>query len=204
MRAMPTSCCWKLFPSHSKAFSRSPSCGIYVAQTGGASTVYDGSQNSSCNSFDETTFCYPVINSPTPKMTATPNGTQPNSFVLYNFGNSLENQDTFCAAAANQLACTAQLNNLQSNRLSPRNLFRTPGIWNMDVGVLKNFKLPWEGKKLQFRAEFFNLFNHSNLYAVAGTNQLTGAASQVLAVRGLTNDGRTERRNIQLALRLAF
>ena len=178
--------------------------GIYFAQTGGAFTVYDGSQNSTCNRFDVTNFCYPVLNGTIPKMTDTPNGTNQNSFVLYNIGSALQNQDAFCASNVNPLACTAQLNNLQPGKLSPRNLFRTPGIWNIDTGILKNFKLPWEGKKLQFRAEFFNLFNHSNLYAAAGTNQVTGATSQVLAVRGVTNDGHLERRNIQIALRLAF
>ena len=186
--------------------------GIYIAQTGGAFSVYDGSHNGTCASFDRTNYCYPVLSGAIPKMTDTPLAGAQNSFVLYNIGNSLQNQDVFCpnptgnaAGAALQLTCTAQLNNLQPNLLSPRNLFRTPGIWNIDTGVLKNFKLPWEGKKLQFRAEFFNLFNHSNLYAVAGTNQITAnGASQVTGARGLTNDGHVERRNIQLALRLAF
>ncbi len=46
-----------------------------------------------------------------------------------------------------------------------RGKFRGPGYWNMDFSLFKDVKLPWftaEGSKLQFRAEAFNLFNHTN------------------------------------------
>ncbi len=46
-----------------------------------------------------------------------------------------------------------------------RGKFRGPGFWNVDFSMFKDFKLPWftaEGSKLQFRAEAFNLFNHTN------------------------------------------
>ena len=36
-----------------------------------------------------------------------------------------------------------------------------PGFVNTDFSVIKQFALPWEGMGLNFRAEFFNLFNHS-------------------------------------------
>jgi len=35
-----------------------------------------------------------------------------------------------------------------------------PGFVNTDFSIIKRFALPWEGKGLDFRAEFFNLFNH--------------------------------------------
>ena len=35
-----------------------------------------------------------------------------------------------------------------------------PGFVNTDFSVIKQFALPWEGMGLNFRAEFFNLFNH--------------------------------------------
>jgi hypothetical protein len=37
-----------------------------------------------------------------------------------------------------------------------------PGFWNADAAVLKNFNLT-ERFRLQFRAEFYNVFNHANL-----------------------------------------
>jgi hypothetical protein len=54
------------------------------------------------------------------------------------------------------------------------------------------------------RAEFFNLFNHANLYAVAGTNTFSGTGSFVEGAKGLSPSGVRERRNIQLALRYQF
>ena len=43
-----------------------------------------------------------------------------------------------------------------------RNTERGPGFGNWDWGLLKSFKLPGESNSLQFRAEFFNLFNNVN------------------------------------------
>lgn len=107
----------------------------------------------------------------------------------------------FAGRAGKRTAALVQLN---PKLLSPRNLFRSPGIWNFDTGILKNFRLPWESKKLQFRAEFFNLFNHSNLYVNPGLNNFTGPGTLITANRGVLPDSREERRNIQLALRFAF
>jgi hypothetical protein len=42
-----------------------------------------------------------------------------------------------------------------------RNAFQGPHIWNLDIGVLKNFRIT-ERWGFQFRAEFFNVFNHPN------------------------------------------
>lgn len=49
----------------------------------------------------------------------------------------------------------------------PRNFFRGPGWFNMDFMVMKSFNLSGVGPlgenwALDFRAEFFNLFNHVN------------------------------------------
>jgi hypothetical protein len=48
---------------------------------------------------------------------------------------------------------------------SPRNAFRGPGFYNLDVGVSRFFPAPGLGEKaqFQFRAEFFNILNHANL-----------------------------------------
>jgi len=46
-----------------------------------------------------------------------------------------------------------------------RNAFHGPGFWNADVGVSRTFPIKrlGEGTRFQFRADFFNLFNHANL-----------------------------------------
>jgi hypothetical protein len=44
-----------------------------------------------------------------------------------------------------------------------RNSFRGPNLFQWDLGVNKNFRLPFrEGAALQFRGEFFNVLNHTN------------------------------------------
>ena len=48
-----------------------------------------------------------------------------------------------------------------------RNVARTESIFNFDGGAHKEFALPMESWRLQFRAEFFNLFNTTNLGAAA-------------------------------------
>ncbi|HEV2835714.1 MAG TPA: hypothetical protein VGW58_10375, partial [Pyrinomonadaceae bacterium] len=42
-----------------------------------------------------------------------------------------------------------------------RNVLRGPGQTNVDFSIIKRFRLA-ESKNLEFRAEFFNLFNHVN------------------------------------------
>jgi hypothetical protein len=44
-----------------------------------------------------------------------------------------------------------------------RNVVRGPGLANMDVSLMKNFALG-ETRRLQFRAEAFNIANHANFY----------------------------------------
>ncbi len=58
--------------------------------------------------------------------------------------------------AAFQVAPRYQFGNLG------RNVFHGPGFYNTDAGLFKNFALPWEGKRIQFRSEFFNAFNNVN------------------------------------------
>lgn len=45
---------------------------------------------------------------------------------------------------------------------SKRNSLRGPGYANLDFALMNNFKLP-KDTSLQFRGEFFNAFNHTNL-----------------------------------------
>ncbi len=47
----------------------------------------------------------------------------------------------------------------------PRNAFRGPGFYNVDLGVSRNFRPQWLGEqgRIQIRADFFNILNHTNL-----------------------------------------
>ena len=78
-----------------------------------------------------------------------------------------------------------------------KDTFRSPSVWNVDSGVYKNFRpLPSnESFRIQFRGEFFNLFNHTELHDPS----TTVSSSSFGSIRG-ANDPRI----IQLALKLFF
>lgn len=44
-----------------------------------------------------------------------------------------------------------------------RNQLQAPGLWNADYSLFKDFRFKNERMKIQFRGEFFNIFNHANL-----------------------------------------
>jgi hypothetical protein len=49
-----------------------------------------------------------------------------------------------------------------------RGAIKGPGFWNYDLALLHDIGVS-EGKKLQFRVEFYNVFNHANLSAPVTT-----------------------------------
>src|ERR1700733_10232370 len=69
------------------------------------------------------------------------------------------------------------------NVLSPfgnasRNPGRTPALYQTDIALNKNFNTPIESLKIQFRTEFYNAFNHTNLYLPGnGTGNVGGVIS---------------------------
>ena len=64
-----------------------------------------------------------------------------------------------------------------------------------------------ETKKLQLRAEFFNIFNHANLFVAGGTNNIANNNTAVQVTRGGLIDSinnNEQHRNVQLALKFIF
>ena len=84
------------------------------------------------------------------------------------------------------------------NALSPfgnasRNPGRTPAFYETDLDLNKRFSTPIESLKIEFRAEAYNLFNHTNLYlpnTISGTQGTTtttlglGATPPLSAITG--------------------
>jgi hypothetical protein len=70
-----------------------------------------------------------------------------------------------------------------------------PGLWRYDMALLKNTRIT-ESMSLQFRAEAFNLFNHTNFQTVGTTLTTTSTFGHVTAVR--------DPRILQLGLKLSF
>jgi hypothetical protein len=77
-----------------------------------------------------------------------------------------------------------------------RNIARTNPIYNLDLGAHKDFQLPWEGKRLEFRAEFFNFFNKTNLGSPAG-NVLANNFGTITSLSSLA-------RQVQFGLKFVF
>ena len=47
-------------------------------------------------------------------------------------------------------------------QVGTRGMFRGNKLWNDDLSVSKTIKLPFEGHRLQLRAEAYNMLNHEN------------------------------------------
>jgi Carboxypeptidase regulatory-like domain/TonB dependent receptor len=57
-----------------------------------------------------------------------------------------------------------------------RNPGRTPAFYQSDLALNKRFSTPVESLKVEFRTEFYNMFNHTNLYLPSTIGGTQGAA----------------------------
>jgi hypothetical protein len=152
-----------------------------------------------------------------PRHPQTINGTtgnfyfNPNSFTTAQCGDN-NNPIATCVPSATIFASNAQVvanPALATYGTLPRNFLRGPGYINIDMAFSKTTAIT-ERVKLEFRTEFFNLFNYVNFLnpgvnnnndgtfsgAATGNNPNSGQFGQITS----TYDPRI----IQLALRLAF
>jgi hypothetical protein len=111
------------------------------------------------------------------------------------------------------------------NILSPfgnatRNPGRTPPFNETDLDLNKTFSTPLENMKIQFRAEAYNVFNHTNFYlpsSISGSQPTatqtlsTGATTPIAAIPTTANptgggqiSSTFEPRVLQLALKVIF
>jgi len=94
-----------------------------------------------------------------------------------------------------------------------RNVLRGPKQTNVDFSIIKRFSIA-ESKNIEFRAEFFNLFNHVNLdNPISNLNVITSSGGSIEANTGrIINPGDFGRilatsnnpRLVELALKLNF
>jgi hypothetical protein len=83
-----------------------------------------------------------------------------------------------------------------------KNIIRGPGINNWNASVLKNFKLR-ESRRLQFRWELYNAFNHTQFSAFDTSPRFDSQGNQLNARFGEFTAARTARQ-MQFALRFFF
>jgi outer membrane receptor protein involved in Fe transport len=97
------------------------------------------------------------------------------------------------------------------NLLSPfgnasRNPGRTPNYYETDFDMNKSFNTPLDGLKIEFRAELYNIFNHTNLYLPA--SGLGGTLSTATTINNPTTGGTVtgtfEPRIVQFGLKVVY
>jgi hypothetical protein len=93
---------------------------------------------------------------------------------------------------------------------SDRNQFISPNNWNLDMNFYKTFTLT-ERFSLQFRGEFYNIFNHHNQYVSSlnlDVSSMDPASPYIQTekggILGFAGQPTDERRNIQFGLKLMF
>jgi outer membrane receptor protein involved in Fe transport len=107
------------------------------------------------------------------------------------------------------------INNLAANGPSspfgtlPKNYGRTPAFYETDLDFNKKFNTPIEKIKVEFRSEFYNIFNHTNLYMPGGSGggTVSGTAngqSAPTSMGGGTITGTFEPRIIQFGLKVSY
>ena len=93
---------------------------------------------------------------------------------------------------------------------APRAPVSGPRFVNTDMSFIKHLPLPYEGMRLDFRAEFFNMFNHPHFYLPGGSSGMQDIATpfassgQFSSTFGKVSATLNDPRFIQLALKLTF
>jgi hypothetical protein len=98
-------------------------------------------------------------------------------------------------------AFTLQAPNTRGNL--GRNTLIGPGIVNFDFSVAKSFAID-EARRVEFRAEMFNLPNHPNVAVPSGLTAFTNAVPTIAPNWGVITSTVTTSRQIQFALKLLF
>lgn len=112
--------------------------------------------------------------------------------------NSSGTSINFFGDAAAAAAARAAFRNVRMGETGSRNALLGPSFWNADIGLAKNFTLPWEGHRLQLRMDAFNAFNH-NVFANPGVSLFTGASTF-----GNITSSASAPRELQFAVRWDF
>jgi hypothetical protein len=66
----------------------------------------------------------------------------------------------------NVAAVYQSMRNAYPGETGPRNYIRYPGYFDLDLGVSKSFKMPWEGHQLALRWDVFNVTNTQSLTGI--------------------------------------
>jgi len=90
-----------------------------------------------------------------------------------------------------------------------RNIINGPGYWDVDLALLKDFKMPFEGHRLQFRTDAINVFNHTNFDSPSANMLNPSTFGTITSTVGQLGTGGSSARGssarvLQLGLRYIF
>lgn len=114
-----------------------------------------------------------------------------------NAGNPNHYIKTQCFEVPNPIALRGNLG---------RNTVTGPGLLNFDLSVVKNnyVKRVSDAFNVQFRTEFFNVFNRANFAPPLDNRNIFDATGAAIASAGLITSTQTPSRQIQLALKVIW
>ncbi|HXB71225.1 MAG TPA: TonB-dependent receptor [Candidatus Acidoferrales bacterium] len=166
---------------------------------------------------DETDDTRPRVTGPLPALLSgsrmVADALTPNTFLILPL-NQIRDSAGNCYTGSAPLSCEMSVNGPYGGTIG-RNNYRRPGTAFQNLAVMRNFdlsRLGRQGLKLQFRAEFYNPLNHSNLYvnynsndaAQQSFNTRTGTTPGVTASYGAPDLLPQEARQVVLALKILF
>jgi outer membrane receptor protein involved in Fe transport len=127
------------------------------------------------------------------------NTNQPNTFTYVNLTNQSPGN------YLDPITGTSEFGPFPAN-MTQKDAFRGPGLWNVDFGLYKNIKIK-ENMHIQLRGEFYNVFNHANMF-IDGSSAEVNNCLQFDNAGNCTTAGvrsfKDGRRNIQLAAKFIF
>jgi outer membrane receptor protein involved in Fe transport len=157
--------------------------GIFTVQSGFPIRITSGDDNEELSSFFFEPPGEPNVTGPFHTQDARKNGGFQFSQSLFDNCNTIDCPGDPTAVVAGTIGN------------APRSICCNPGIFNFDAGLFKGFKLT-ERLRMEFRTEFYNLFNHTQLYSVDGNISDGPDFGKALKFR--------DPREIQFALKLVF
>ncbi|MGI9075519.1 MAG: carboxypeptidase regulatory-like domain-containing protein [Bryobacteraceae bacterium] len=158
--------------------------GVFEASTGVPFTAGIQGDALGVKSFD------PNIDLPNPIL-------GPGCQSLTNAGNPVHYINTQCFAVPNPITLRGDLG---------RNTLIGPGLLNFDFSLFKNNHVERISKTFntQFRAEFFNIVNHTNFAPPLSNKNVFDSSGRPIANAGLITATQTSSRQIQLAMKVIW
>ncbi len=158
---------------------------IFTARTGAPYTIYDITNDNYIYTRVAATQAIPVNgNLPGRPIEG------PNTYGIFDFS-KIAVDETYL----NPITGSADFGPFPSD-FSGRDVFHTPGSWNLDLGMYKNTRIT-ERATLQLRLEAYNAFNHANFGINTGSAYIYGGS-------GLITGSYNGNRNIQIGAKVIF